>query len=181
MWPFWAGFFAGFFANLVFGMLTRLLPAKWVRYQVHIEKLDRVEDMHLVNWLVTVRIQPPSWRRILMEPLREYLLVEAKLGNGAWLPSKWAEGDINVSRLLADAAMSVPAFVFIEKETEIYLADSYPENPIVQDGGYDVWVRVIRSLDGSVADEVGIAVIKLNWRVTAAISRGQTNKEEAEK
>ena len=109
-----------------------------------------------------------------MEPLREYLLVQMKLSKGDWLPSKWIEGDVNTFRLLADGAMSVAALVFTDNTSSIYLADNYPtKNPLVQDGGYDMWVRVIRSLDGTVADEVGISAIKLHGRVTASIARRQ--------
>ena len=155
-------------------MLTRLLPATWVRYRVHIAKLDREEELGWGNWIVTVHIQPPKWKRALMEPLREYLLVQMKLSKGDWLPSKWIEGDVNTFRLLADGAMSVAALVFTDNTSSIYLADNYPtKNPLVQDGGYDMWVRVIRSLDGTVADEVGISAIKLHGRVTASIARRQ--------
>lgn len=169
METFWFGFFAGFLANWAFGVLTRLLPAKWVRYGVHIDKLDRIEEIGWGNWIVTVHILPPKWKRALMEPLREYLMVQVKLGKGDWLPSKWIEGDVNTVRLLADGAMSADALVFTDDTIRIYLADNYPTKAsIVQDGGYDMWIRVIRSLDEAVADEVGIAVIKLSGRVTAS-------------
>ena len=176
---FWLGFLSGFLANWVFGMATRLLPAKWVRYRVQIGILQREEAMGFRDYTVTVHIQPPTLKRALMEPLREYLLVQVKLGNKDWLPSKWVEGDVNTFRLLADAAMSVSALVFTEDGGSIYLADNYPEKAIFQDGGYDMWVRVIRSLDGMVADEVGIAVIKLGGRVTASTVRRQ-NKSSSE-
>jgi len=48
---------------------------------------------------------------------------------------------------------------------------SYPENPIIQDGSYDIWVRIIRDVDYKIAGETGIAVIKLGQKVTAAIAK----------
>ena len=76
---------------------------------IHVEEI-----MGSRNCTATVYIQPPNWKRVLMEPLHEYLLVEVKLGNQGWLPSQWVEGDVNSLRLLANAAMSVPALVFMQ-------------------------------------------------------------------
>ena len=167
----WIGFLSGFFASLVFFILIRLLPARWVRYQVSFGELSKEEGLGPQQWLLTIRLDPPKWKRILMDPLRECLLVQVRLGRTDWLQSKWVEGDINILRLTADAAMSVPALVFTEQNGVIHIADSYPNYPISQDGSYDIWVRIIRNVDNSVAGEVGIAVVKLNQRVTAAIAK----------
>lgn len=167
----WIGFLSGFFASAVFFILIRTLPAKWVRYQISFGKLYKESGIGPHQWLLTVRLNPPRWKRIIMDPLRESLLVQIRQGKNGWLQSKWVEGDVNTFRLIADAAMSVPAIVFVEQNGSIYLADSYPENQIIQDGSYDIWVRIIRDVDDKIAGETSIAVIKLNQKVTAAIAR----------
>ena len=171
MSAFWIGALSGFCASAVFFVLIRMLPAKWVRYQISFGELYRELGIGPHQWLLTVRLNAPRWKRIVMDPLRESLLVQVRQGKMGWLQSKWVEGDVNTFRLIADAAMSVPAVVLVEQNGSIYLADSYPENPIIQDGGYDISVRIIRDVDDRVAGEIGIAVIKLNQKVTAAIAR----------
>ncbi len=156
----WIGFLSGFIASLAFFLLIRLLPARWVRYQVSFGELIKEGGVGPQQWLLTVRLDPPKWKRILMDPLRESLLVQVRLGRAEWLQSKWVEGDINILRLAADATMSVPALVFTESSGVIYIADSYPDNPISQDGSYDIWVRIIRNVDNSGAGEIGTDLAK---------------------
>jgi len=166
----WVGFISGLFATAVFFILIRLLPATWVRYQVRFGRLLKEEGLPPQQWVLTVRLDPPRWKRIFMDPLREHLLVQVKFGNNDWVQSKWVGGDLNSFSLTADATMAVPALVFVEQNGTIFLADSYPEHPIIQDGSYDIWVRIVRDADDSVAGEIGIALIKLNQRVTATIA-----------
>jgi len=167
----WIGVLSGFFASVVFFILIRLLPAEWVRYQISFGRLYGESGIGPHQWLLTVRLSPPRWKRIVMDPLRESLLVQVRLGKKGWLQSKWVEGDVNALRLIADAAMSVSVVVFVEQTGSIYLADSYPENPIIQDGSYDIWVRIVRDVDDKIAGEIGMAVIKLGQEVTAAIAK----------
>lgn len=167
----WIGVLSGSIVAAVFLILIRMLPAKWVRYQVSFGERHKESGIGPHQWLLTVRLNPPRWKRILMDPLRESLLVQIRRGKSDWGQSKWVEGDVNTFRLIADAAMSVPAVVFVEQNGAIYIADSYPEGPIIQDGSYDIWVRIVRDVDDTIAREIGIAVIKLNQRVTAAIAK----------
>lgn len=164
------GALAGLFAAWVFFIVMRLLPAKWVRYQVSFGETSKEVGLEPLQWLLTVHLDPPKWKRIIMDPLCERLLVQVKLGQNDWLQSKWVEGDTNVFNLTADSAMSVLALIFTEQNGIIYIADYYPNNEIVQDGSYDFRVRIIRNRDNSVAAECGIAVIKLNQRISAAIA-----------
>jgi hypothetical protein len=73
------GFLAGFFANWIFGMLSRVTPSTWVRFEVRFQQPKKEVDLAGESWLVPVTIYPPRWRRILKAPLQEYLLVDVQV------------------------------------------------------------------------------------------------------
>ena len=149
---FWLGFLAGLFANWMFGMITRLLPATYVRFRVQIEKdIDKEEELGFQNRWVLVRIEPPQLKRALMEPLREYLRVQLKLDKEEWVYGKWVEGDINTYQLRTDGAMTALALVFSCSNQGVYLCDNL-SNPI-EEGKHVLYVRVIRTLDKNIAAE----------------------------
>ncbi len=68
---FWIGFGAGFFANWVFGVITRMLPARWVRYRVRFSKVDTVTEGGFSSHLLVLIVEPPVFRKALMPPLVE--------------------------------------------------------------------------------------------------------------
>ncbi len=157
MIDFWIGFAAGVLANQVFAMLVRLLPATWVRYKVILGKPYNDSKGVGECWVVPISIIPPRWKRAIMEPLIEYLLVEVLI-DGEWYESKWIVGDVNEIRLRGDGAMTVSSYLFHRM--------GHVGNWIIADEPTDddsiiplsaipksIKVRVYYSLDNKTADE----------------------------
>ncbi len=69
------GLIAGFVANWLFGMAARLIPYTWIRYKVEITGVSEPDKGQEFKYhLGHVRIEPPRWRRMLREPLNEYII-----------------------------------------------------------------------------------------------------------
>lgn len=168
------GFLAGFLANWLFAMLTRLLPATWVRYTVNLVSVR--EDSYV--WLVDVSITPPRWKRALMEPMTEYLLANVSLSGKTAKPAQWVHGDIRSRLLRADGAMTVPIEVLTTGGVAGVLGVGEPDNtPLISDGTYNIDVTIIRSVDGTKAASGVIELVKLG-KITAAL-RGGGKKSHA--
>ena len=58
------GFIAGFFANWIFGIITRLLPATWVRYSVHLGEVEEKRDLVGSTQVVPVTINHLVFRQL---------------------------------------------------------------------------------------------------------------------
>ncbi len=148
------GFLAGFFANWGFGMVMRLLPATLVRFKVETGNVEREEGLgNIKTWSVMVTISQPGWRVALKEPLREYLIVEVRFGEGKWIQSMWNEGDPGLYRLRADAAMTVPAVILTGRSNQLFLGHRFLEEKYALPQGqrHLVEVRIVRTLDKSIA------------------------------
>ena len=151
------GFLAGFFANFVFRLIARMLPATWVRYMVRIGNPKCEKDLAGSNWIVPVTIAPPRWKRLFMDPLKEYLIAELSLDDTSWINTKWDIGDIANTMLRVDGAMSVPVILLCcSGSTGCYLGDRYLEQDYIIEQLQDLHLRIVRSLDGSIADKVKI-------------------------
>lgn len=160
MWDYFVAFLLGFFANWGFAMLSRLLPDTWVRFVIRIGDASCETDPVGPTWSVPITVRPPRWKRVVMYPLQEYLLVEVRVDQEVWVRSKWAKGDINEAMLRADAAMSVPAIVLTGTNSGTYfIADRYAEAEYQVVDPHQIEVRVLRSVDMIVADTVMIPVV----------------------
>lgn len=154
------GFVSGVVAIGVAGIVARLLPDTWVRFRVRIGDPAPDEELVAVTWSVPIEIRSPRWRRALMPPLAEYLLVEVKIDEGVWVRSSWDKGDMSESMLRADAAMSVPVVVLTKSATNgsLYAADKFMETKYQITVLHEIRVRVLRRVDMTVGDEVVIPV-----------------------
>jgi hypothetical protein len=155
------GFLAGFFANWVFGLLSRVIPSTWVRFEVHFQHPKKDVDLAGESWLVPVTIFPPRWRRILMPPLQEYMLVDVQIDDMKWVRSKWIKGDLSETMLRADAAMTVPCTVLsrLGHSGSWYIADYAAEQDyLLEETPKNVRLRVLCSLDNRIANETVLVV-----------------------
>ena len=168
---FWIGFIAGFFANWVFAMVGRLLPPTWVRYEVTIGLAKLNSSQIGEEWMVSVRISPPRWKKALMDALVEYLIVDVQI-NGKLYQSKWATGDLSEVRLRADGAMTVDCFMLsrLGHGGNWCIADQYSEPSLMLSTmPSEVAIRITRSLDKTVADEKVFSAINVNGQISQFI------------
>lgn len=149
------GFIAGLAVNWVFGMISRLLPPTSVRYAVHLGGVEEKQNLSSFTQVIQVAVSPPRWKRILMEPIREYLVIEVRIDSSMWIQSKWDEGDNGIYRLRADAAMAVYGIVLTTSpDGRVYLADKFLEPKYeIKDYPHKIGVRIVRSIDKEIAAE----------------------------
>ena len=157
---FGTGVLAGIVASVLFSFLARLFPAKWVRYSVRFGAVEDRKNSVATTRVIPVAIKAPLWR-IFKEPLREYLTVEVRVDDGAWVQSKWDEGDVGIDRLRVDAAMTAyaTAFVVSSDEKKKYLGCKFLEDEYeIQGQSPQIGMRIIRNVDGKIAAEAVISV-----------------------
>ena len=155
------GFLAGFFANWVFGLLSRVIPSTWVRFDVHFQYPKKDVGLAGESWLVPVTISPPRWRRILMPPLQEYMLVDVQIDDMKWVRSKWVKGDLSETMLRADAAMTVPCTVLSRLgHSGFWHIEDYAgeRDYVLEETPKNVRLRVLCSLDNRIANETVLVV-----------------------
>ena len=159
------GFIAGLLVNWVFGMISRLLPPTWSRYSLHFGEVEKKQDFTCFTQVIQVTVSPPRWKHILMEPMREYLVIEVRIDNGIWIQSTWDEGDIGIYRLRADAAMSVYGIVLTTASGGSgYLADKFLEPEYkIKDCPHKIGVRIVRSMDKEIAAETVVPYPKQHF------------------
>jgi hypothetical protein len=154
------GVLAGIVASVLVSFLAKLFPARWVRYSVRFGAFKERKDLAATTRVIPVVIKAPLWR-ILKEPLREYLIVEVRGDNGAWVQSKWDEGDVGVDRLRVDAAMTAYAIAFTVSSNggKKYLGDKGFEGEYeIQGQSRQIGLRIVRSVDEKIAIETVISV-----------------------
>ena len=76
----------------VLGADTRQFPVKSARYEVRFGRLRREEVHGAGAWLLGLEIRPPKWRRAVMQPPEEYLMIQLIVEGREWLQSKWMFG-----------------------------------------------------------------------------------------
>ena len=176
------GFIAGFIANWVFAMITRLLPPTWVRYEVRIGEPRKNVSSVGEEWMSPVTIIPPRWKRALMEPLKEYLIAHVRFDNsGSWYISKWATGDFSDSRLRADGGMTVHVFLLSRLGHGGFwgVTDSYGETKLKVVPKITS-VRIVRSLDNSIAKEEEFTVLDKDNEITSIhLSKNSSQKKSS--
>ena len=157
---FGTGVLAGIVASVLVSFLAKLFPARWVRYSVRFDDFKDRKDLAATTRVIPVVIKAPLWR-ILKEPLREYLIVEVRVDNGAWVQSKWDEGDVGIDRLRVDAAMTAyaTALTMSSDERKKYLGDKFLRDEYeIQGQSHQIGLRVVRSVDEKIAFETVISV-----------------------
>ena len=156
---FFYGFLAGVFANQVFGMLTRLLPPTWVRYQVKVGKFYKSEELDLWTWILAIRIEPPRWKRALVEPYIDYLEGTLTLNRDTEkaVDGKCVKGDVTDPLLRADGAMTVFMLVFSGVGSTGCLGDNTMLR--LQGGKHTVSIGVLRSVDQNITAEMEFPII----------------------
>ena len=58
------------------GALDRAISVTWARYEVRFGRLRRGEAQGTGTWLLGLEFRPPKWRRAVMQPLKEYLMIQ---------------------------------------------------------------------------------------------------------
>ena len=148
------GFLAGVLANQVFGMATRLLPAKWVRYNISIDSCAGLGGHCVAN----VVIEPPRWRRALMEPLNEHVIAVTLLDDRDYTErALWIDGYDKRDTMLVNGGARLEAQLFDMTADGVYYSDHYPEGKL-DDGPHDLNLVIRRVMDGLDADEVDIKI-----------------------
>jgi hypothetical protein len=151
------GLIAGFFANWLFGMAARLLPPTWIRYRVQIEGCAELDEgMGFKYYVGHVRIEQPRWKRILREPLSEYIIALIRLdGSKFQHRTTWLNGDDKKTQALLNGATTLDVLLFTLYGNNVYLKDDYPEHALSR-SNHVLTLVVRRTVDGADADKTDI-------------------------
>ncbi len=169
---FYLGLLAGFVANWIFVILSRIIPSKWIRYNVQIEGVGQL-DTGLGNkdLVAHIRIMHPKFKRILRDPLSEYVITLICLDRNTKTCGRaiWVDGDERKTQALVNGATTINALLCeVTHYNNVYFSDNFPDNRL--DYGEHIISIVIRwtadSLDACTTDvifnvsDTGIEVIE---------------------
>ena len=151
------GLIAGFFANWLFGMAARLLPPTWIRYRVQIEGCGELDEgLGFKSYVGHILIEPPRWKRILREPLNEYIIPLIRLDSGEIQHrTRWVDGVDGQTQALLNGATTRDVLLFTLYGNNVYLKDDYPERALKR-GNHVLTLVVRRTVDGTDADKTDI-------------------------
>ncbi|MBI4339803.1 MAG: hypothetical protein HY680_07600 [Chloroflexi bacterium] len=158
------GFLSGIVANQVFGMITRALPQTWVRWRVELTGAGYSDElMGFTQVVVHVEVTPPVWwKRLLMEPMSEYLVMMASLdGNRKGQRVPWTEGDAMSYLFRIDAPILRWAQILSCTQNGVFLCDRYPQDR-VPDGEHRLQLVVNRAGDGEADSMTVVFEVKGN-------------------
>jgi hypothetical protein len=157
-------------------MAVRLLPYTWVRYRVQIEGTAELQEgVGFKSFISDIKIEPPRWKRIIREPLNEYVIALIRLdGDKYQYRTMWLDGDERKTQTLLDGATGLIVLLFTIYNNKVYLKDDYPGRAL-SPGNHVLSLVIRRTVDGSDADKTDIT-FKVNENGLQVVKFGPSSE-----
>ena len=148
------GFVVGLFTSQVFGMISRAISSKWIRYGASMGDLVSASgdyDDPFPAKTIGVYMHPPRWKSILAPPVAEVFYAEMRVREQRHtFRLKWVLGDLEESLLNVTMPTRVALHAFTTGQDGGLCLGGSIEGPL-DPGNYTFQVSVKRVVDESLA------------------------------
>lgn len=168
------GFVVGLFTSQVFGMISRAISNRWIRYEASIGDLVLASgdyDDPFPASTIEVYLHPPKWKSILAPPVAEVFYAEMRVREQRHtFRIKWVLGDVEEYLLNVTTSTRVAVHALTSGQDGVCLGGSI--QGALAPGSYTLQVSVKRVVDKSLAGhrEFRLEINKQGVRTTIKVT-----------
>lgn len=168
------GFLVGLSTSQVFGMISRAISNRWIRYEASIGDLVSGSgdyDDPFPASTIEVFLRPPRWKSILAPPVAEVFYAEMRVvEQQRTFRIKWVLGDVEQSLLSVTTATRAALHALTSGQDGLCLGASI--QGALAPGSYTLQVSVNRVVDKSLAGyrEFRLEINKQGVRTTIKVT-----------